>query len=85
MILNVILFLFFNYRIKEDLIFLIELENSIFIIVKVNILFYIYIIVIFLVLFLFRDLLEISWIGIIIFFRLNFIYICFFIEYLYSK
>lgn len=68
MILNVILFLFFNYRIKEDLIFLIELENSIFIIVKVNILFYIYIIVIFLVLFLFRDLLEISWIGIIIFF-----------------
>lgn len=68
MILNVILFLFFNYRIKEDLIFLIELENSIFIIVKVNILFYIYIIVIFLVLFLFCDLLEISWIGIIIFF-----------------
>lgn len=68
MILNVILFLFFNYRIKEDLISSIELENSIFIIVKVNILFYIYIIVIFLVLFLFRDLLEISWIGIIIFF-----------------
>lgn len=64
---NVILFLFFNYRIKEDLILSIELENSIFIIVKVNTLFYTYIIAISLVLSLFRDLPEISWIGTTIF------------------